>query len=146
MLIFSHGLGASPEQFSRYNRARHLASYGFVVVLPQHPGSDSIQMDNFRQGLASEPFLPSEFVDRPRDISYVLDELERRNQSEFDGRLNLSAVGIGGHSLGGYTALAVAGATLDFDHLERECNLPFAGLNLSLLLQCQAFNPTPPRL
>ncbi|MBE9109340.1 hypothetical protein IQ273_07915, partial [Nodosilinea sp. LEGE 07298] len=46
----------------------------------------------------------------------------------------------------GYTALAVAGAELNFDHLQEVCNAPsepfqnrgFIHLNVSLLLQCQA--------
>jgi predicted dienelactone hydrolase len=138
VVLISHGLGDSPESFTRHARVQHLASHGYVVVVPQHPGSDATHLDNFRRGLARELFLVNEFIDRPKDISYVLDELERLNSPEFEGRLNLEAVGVSGHSFGGYTALAVAGATIDFDHLEQTCNRPFFILNMSLLLQCQA--------
>jgi predicted dienelactone hydrolase len=71
-------------------------------------------------------------------VSYVIDELGRRNQEQFQGRLNLTNVGIAGHSFGGYTALAIAGATIDFEHLQQECNREYGGLNAALLLQCRA--------
>lgn len=70
----------------------------------------------------------------------MLDELERLNPTDFGNRLELTSVGVGGHSFGGYTAFAVAGATLDFDFLAQECSQEFAFLNVSLLLQCQALN------
>lgn len=136
VVIYSHGLSASPENHS--DRLRHLASYGFVVAAPQHIGSDAQHIEDFRRGLSQEIFLTDEFVSRPGDISAVIDELERRNSSEFGGRLDLQQVGVAGHSFGGYAALAVAGAKIDFEHLQQECSQQFAFLNLSLLLQCQA--------
>jgi predicted dienelactone hydrolase len=137
VVIFSHGLGAKPEDFAK--RMKHLASYGYVVALPQHPGSDYQQVQALKQGLSQQVFLTSEFIDRPRDISYVIDELERRNATEFGGQLNLQSVGVSGHSFGGYTALAVAGARIDFDFLEQECNRLLYP-NTSLLLQCRALS------
>jgi predicted dienelactone hydrolase len=136
VVIFSHGLASRPEDFS--DRAEHLASYGYVVALPQHPGSDYTQAQDLIAGYEGEVFKLDEFIDRPRDISYVIDELERRNNSEFGGRLDLEAVGVAGHSFGGYTALAVGGAEIDFDNLNRECNRQVWRGNISLLLQCQA--------
>ena len=38
LVIVSHGLASRPEDFEEI--AQHLASYGFAVALPQHPGSD----------------------------------------------------------------------------------------------------------
>ena len=146
VMVFSHGLSSSPE--ARHRWASHLASHGIVVVLPQHPGSDAQQVANFQAGLSQQVFELQEFIDRPLDITFVLNELERLNPTEFDGRLNLAQVGVGGHSLGGYTALAVAGAELNFPHLEQACdarsspaqNRRFIHLNMSLLLQCQALD------
>lgn len=65
-------------------------------------------------------------------------ELERRNATEFDGRLNLDHVGVLGHSFGGYTAIALAGATFDLDNLKLYCKNDVWEPNLSLLLQCRA--------
>lgn len=136
VLIMSHGLGSKPEDFAK--RAKHLASYGFFVALPQHPGSDTQQVEDLKDGLSGSYFLTSEFIDRPRDISFVIDELERRNQSSFGGRLNLQSVGVAGHSFGGYGALAVGGATIDFEFLQKMCARPFGYIDTSLLLQCRA--------
>jgi predicted dienelactone hydrolase len=138
VMVFSHGLSSSPE--ARRLWATHLASHGIVVVLPQHPGSDAQQVASFQVGLSRDLFEVEEFINRPLDITFVLDELERLNPTEFEGRLNLAQVGVGGHSLGGYTALAVAGAEINFPHLQQACNRRFIHLNISLLLQCQALD------
>lgn len=136
VVVFSHGLGDSPEAYQR--EAEHLASYGFFVAVPQHPGSDSLQKAAFWRGLESNIYEISEFLERPTDITYLLDELESRNASEYEGRLDLENVGMGGHSFGGYTALALAGATIDFESLMENCAQKFEDLNISLLLQCDA--------
>ncbi len=138
VVVISHGLGSQPEDFAQ--RAQHLASYGYVVALPQHIGSDYQQQLALIKGYSRQVFLTDEFINRPLDVSYVLDELERRNAREFDGRLALDRVGVFGHSFGGYTALAIAGATFDFDHLERECAIGRGRLNTALLLQCRALD------
>ncbi|MDJ0716001.1 MAG: alpha/beta hydrolase [Prochloraceae cyanobacterium] len=136
VIVASHGLASNREHYKR--QASHLASHGYLVAVPEHPESNTAQIDQMLQGYSSEIFKLNEFIDRPLDISYVLDELERRNQSEFEGRLNLKEVGMMGHSFGGYTALALAGATIDFNQLEKDCNREVWMPNLSLLLQCQA--------
>jgi predicted dienelactone hydrolase len=136
VVVFSHGLASRPDDFGE--AAEHLASYGYVVALAQHPGSDTIRIKAFLAGFHRNIFDVDEFINRPKDISYTIDELERRNQSEFQGQLNLESVGLAGHSFGGSTAFAIAGAAIDFENLENECNRPFGGLNTSLLLQCRA--------
>ncbi|MEL7038688.1 MAG: alpha/beta hydrolase [Cyanobacteria bacterium J06592_8] len=138
VVIISHGLNSKPEDFA--DKAKHLASYGFFVVLPQHRGSDAQYTEAFRQGEHPNISALDEFINRPLDISYTLDELERRNPIEFEGRLNLERVGIDGHSYGGYTALAVAGAspTPNFAQLERDCQTELGELNTALFLQCRA--------
>ncbi|PZV17414.1 MAG: dienelactone hydrolase [Pseudanabaena sp.] len=136
VVVVSHGFASRPEDFSA--GAEHMASYGYVVVLPQHPGSDKIWINEFKQGLHRNTFDVNEFINRPKDISYTIDELGRRNQSEFQGLLNLESVGVAGHSFGGYTALAIAGAEIDFENLEIDCKKDGQGLNISLLLQCRA--------
>jgi len=134
VIVYSHGLGDDPTSFAA--QAEHLAAYGFVVAVPQHPGSDASQLEAFQAGLSDRIYLVSDFVDRPADVSYVLDYLTERNGAEFAGRLDLDSVGVGGHSFGGYTALALAGATLNFDYLAQQCDQQYQFFNISLLLQC----------
>jgi predicted dienelactone hydrolase len=136
VIIFSHGLASRPEDFSK--RGEHLASHGYVVVLPRHPGSDLIYLQETLEGYSSDIFDINEFTNRPLDISFIIDELEKRNRPEFGGRLDLQQVGIAGHSFGGYTALALAGARIDFENLQGACNSGDWDPNLSLLLQCRA--------
>lgn len=140
VIVISHGVGSDSGNFEYL--ANHLASYGFAVIVPNHPGSDAKQLRSLLDGRASEAAKPQEFVDRPLDVKHVLDELEMRNKSDsrFKGRLNLQQVGVIGQSFGGYTALALAGAKINFQQLGKDCTKQALKdtWNLSLLLQCQA--------
>ena len=138
VIVFSHGLASRPEDYAQ--GLERLASYGFVVVAPQHPGSDSIWAKEVLEGYHRDAFDLNDFINRPKDISFVIDELERRNASQFQNRLDLQNVGMGGHSFGGYTALAIAGAKIDFDHLKKECDRLYSGVNVALLLECRALD------
>ena len=143
VVVLSHGLGSNREDFA--DVAKHFASYGFAVALPEHLGSNFDLQQAVLTGRASEVFHVSEFVDRPKDVSFLLDELERRNQTEWQNQLDLQHVAVGGHSFGGYTALVLGGATADFAHLQQSCNerILLDALNPSLLLQCRALEASP---
>ncbi len=139
IVVISHGLGSGRAAFKYF--AEHLASHGFVVAVPEHPGSSDRQISALLDGKADDVSNPKEFLDRPLDVSYLLDELSRLNQTDerFKGRLNLTQVGVMGQSFGGYTALALVGAKINFESLQKACDKSFSqSLNLSLLLQCQA--------
>ncbi|MCC5614632.1 alpha/beta hydrolase [Nostoc sp. CHAB 5836] len=140
VIVISHGLGLDSSNFQYL--ATHLASYGFAVAVPNHPGSDAKQLRSLLNKRAIEIAEPGEFKDRPLDVTYILNQLEKDNQSDsrFKGRLNLQQVGVLGQSLGGYTALALAGAKINFEQLKQDCQ-PAAlqnTWNMSLLLQCRA--------
>ncbi|MBE9052372.1 alpha/beta hydrolase [Nostocales cyanobacterium LEGE 11386] len=140
VIVISHGLGTDSSNFQYL--ATYLASHGLAVVVPNHPGSDAKQLQSSLHEQASEVIEPDEFLDRPLDVKYVLNQLEKSNQydSRFRGRLNLQQVGVFGQSLGGYTALALAGAKINFEQLEQDCQ-PEAlqkSWNMSLLFQCRA--------
>ena len=143
VVIFSHGLNSKPADYAK--KAKHLASYGFLVLMPQHIGSDEIYGEEFKEGYYPDLSDVNEFINRPLDITYTIDELERRNQSEFEGRLDVENIGIFGHSYGGYTALAIAGATPapNFEQLERDCAREILLLDTALLLECRALKLEP---
>lgn len=132
VIVISHGLGNNRETFVYL--AQHLASYGFAVAVPEHPGSNADRLQEVISGFAREPAPPREFIDRPLDVKDLLNELQRI----YRGRLNLQKVGAIGQSFGGYTALAVAGAKLNFEQIQKDCQLSNDSLNVSLLLQCRA--------
>lgn len=138
LIAVSHGFGSRKENFTFM--AEHLASHGFAVVVPEHVGSDLQYRKEFLQGNLSSALSPLEYLDRPRDISFVLDEMERLNQENPDlaGAINLDNIGVLGASLGGTTVLSLAGATLNPDRLAYDCAAPRLNLNFSQILQCQA--------
>nr|WP_290222014.1 alpha/beta hydrolase [Trichocoleus desertorum] len=138
LIVISHGLGSDRTVFDYL--AKHLASYGFAVALPEHLGSNAGRLQALLSGRSTDVAESFEFVDRPLDVKYLLDELERRSKSDplMRGRLNLQQVGVVGQSFGGYTALSLVGATLNFEELEQNCVRINESLNLSLLLQCRA--------
>ncbi len=140
VVVISHGLGSDRTSFAYL--AEYLASYGFVVAVPEHPGSNTKQLQALLAGTEAQVTSPREFIDRPLDVKYLLDELTRRSQSDpaYKGRLNLQQVGVVGQSFGGYTALALAGAPINFAQLQKNCPPSENSLNLSLLLQCLAIS------
>lgn len=137
LVVISHGLGSDRSSYAYL--AAQLASYGFAVAVPEHPGSNASQLQALISGRASQVTEPAEFIDRPLDIKFLLTVLERRSTTDarFIGRLDMQRIGVVGQSFGGYTALALAGANLNFEQLANDC-APNDTLNLSLLLQCRA--------
>ncbi|GAB4464162.1 MAG: alpha/beta hydrolase [Elainellaceae cyanobacterium] len=144
LVVISHGFGAD-RRFLGY-LARHLASYGFAVAALEHPGSNVAWLTEITQGRTrgrhGADLLPTrEFIDRPHDISFLLSELDRLNRHStlLNGRLDTEKTVVIGHSLGGYTALALAGAQLDLPNLREFCNSPErVTLSIADWLQCTA--------
>ena len=140
LIVASHGLAGNREGFDPI--ARHLTSYGYAVATIDHPGSNRRQFEGLLGGVEREIAEPTEFTDRPRDLSYLLDELTRLNGSgALANRFNLEQVGVIGHSFGGYTALVIAGAEMNYDNLRANCDstaFVYSEANTSMLLQCTA--------
>ena len=138
IVIISHGFGDVKESFTFM--AEHLASYGFVAILPDHVGSDLNYRQQFLNGRLNTLLSPMEFINRPQEISFLIDELERLVAASPDwaARLNLERIGVMGDSLGGTTALSLAGAEINYARLASVCGPESFSLNFALYLECRA--------
>lgn len=106
VVLFSHGFAGTRLQ-SRF-LCSHLASHGYIVASPDHAGNTFLDLNIFKATDSAK--------DRPHDLRVVLDKLieeSRDPESALFGRLDGWRCAAVGHSFGGYTALAVAGAWLD---------------------------------
>ncbi|MBE7385896.1 MAG: alpha/beta hydrolase [Leptolyngbya sp. SIO1E4] len=134
VIVISHGVASNRQAFAYL--AKHLASHGYAVAVLDHADTNTEKFERFLTGLEGPPD-PQSLLNRPRDVSALLDALEQTSELQ---RLTLESVGVLGHSLGGYTALAAAGAELQRHQLTEVCGDTVAEqplLNLSMLLQCR---------
>ena len=133
LVVISHGLWDDPRNFEGW--AGHLASHGYTVVLPRHPGSDQSQQRAMLSGKQPPP-KPAELALRPKDVSAVIDAAAK-GQLNLRRPVNTKAVLVAGHSWGATTALQLAGARPTASRLEQLCeDLRHPWRNLSWVLQC----------
>jgi predicted dienelactone hydrolase len=99
LVVMSHGGGGSHLLYRSF--CTHLARNGYVVAMPMHPGDnrDDKSLEGTHQNL----------VNRPRHISLTIDAV--CHDPRFSAAVDADRVAMIGHSMGGYTALAVAGGT-----------------------------------
>lgn len=120
VIYFSHGLGGARLQSTFYTE--HLASWGFVVIAADHPGSTFFDV----RGGETSGILDS-FGYRPLEIMRLMSYSEELNASgDYAGLLDMDNLAVTGHSFGGYTTLAASGAQLNTTSLHEACSLPEA--------------------
>lgn len=109
LILISHGNSGS--ELNHHNLAQSLAQSGYLVAALQHP------RDNWRdRSLASSVTY---FSERPRQVSRVLDALLA--DPEWKDRIPSGRIGAIGHSAGGFTVLALAGAIADPQRVADHC-------------------------
>jgi predicted dienelactone hydrolase len=84
IIVFSHGLGGSREGYEFLGK--HWAGVGYVSVHLQHIGSDdgvwkSVGKLRALGALKKAAADPRNSINRPKDVSLAIDELERMNRS-----------------------------------------------------------------
>jgi predicted dienelactone hydrolase len=115
VVILSHGLGGSKD-ISLHFLAKHLAWAGYICILPTHVGSDQdAYLAGGREAMLKAYANPENLVNRPGDISFIIDRLTggKENDPLLKGRVDAKRIGVAGHSFGAYTALAVGGQTIE---------------------------------
>jgi len=113
LIVFSHGFTGCNTQSVFLMEA--LARAGYLVVAPNHQDSRCGSAHGHGPLRPEEPFRDDSkwsdatYRDRAEDIRIVLDAVLAGKS--FQGvSIDAHRIGIAGHSLGGYTALGVAGA------------------------------------
>ncbi|MEN6624711.1 MAG: dienelactone hydrolase [Candidatus Sumerlaeia bacterium] len=114
VIIFSHGLGGSRDGYEYLGR--HWASHGYISVHPTHIGSDASVLKKggrAMDALARAADDPQNAINRPRDVSSVIDQLTSMTlgAGPLHGKVDIGRIGVAGHSFGANTALAISGQT-----------------------------------
>lgn len=100
LILLSHGSGGNAVNIGWI--AHYLANQGMVVVAPNHPGTTSRD---------STPQQTVKIWQRPDDMSAILDFAGQELVQKL--HIDMDRIGIVGFSLGGHTALGLAGARAD---------------------------------
>lgn len=115
LILLSHGF--SGTELGHSSLAQALARNGYLVAALRHPG------DNWQDRSLLEKSPERYFDERPRQASRVIDAIladpawKARIATDSEGPL----VGALGHSAGGYTVLALAGARPDLSRMRKHC-------------------------
>ncbi len=111
VVVFSHGIHLCANQSRFITEA--IATAGYLVIAPNHADANC----SFNREARDEPSPAAasgaasndaDYADRAHDIRAALDALAADPQ--LFPRADLSRVALAGHSLGGYTVLAMGGA------------------------------------
>ena len=144
LIVLSHGTGGS--ELGHTGLAQALAQAGYLVAALRHPG------DNWQDATMLKQNPARYFDQRPRQASRVIDALladpqwRDRIASDAQGPRG----GAVGHSAGGYTVLALAGAQPDLGRIGAHCQANaladpvFCGMSAGLPGAASAQTPTDP--
>ncbi len=108
LVLLSHGLFGNARNQAWLAQA--LTQKGYMVAAIDHPGTTTFQRD---------PDQRRALWERPRDVSRTLDQVLKLEG--FGAAIDQSRIYMAGHSLGGFTAVALAGGRYDPDWLGRFC-------------------------
>jgi len=108
LVVLSHGYGGSWRNLSWL--AGELATKGYVVAATDHPGTTTFDQSKVQA---------AKLWERPRDLSRLIDAVlaDKDLGARIDGK-RIAAIG---HSLGGWTVAAIAGARVDSERFREDC-------------------------
>src|SRR6267154_917759 len=143
LVLLEHGSGVVPATYTIL--AEELASQGFVVAATNHPPDSLIAVFPDGHEIKAKPYWPVNADRRTQgiaigrfdedvlivDVRFVLDKIQEMNSTDtfWHGHIDMSKIGIVGHSMGGTTA---AMATKEERRISAGVNLDgstFPGMN-----------------
>jgi len=142
IIVFSHGAGGSQNCCDALTR--HWASHGYFTLQPTHEDSTSQRKNsneedvNFLRAVRDALKKPELWESRPKDVSFLLNSLPALQERipGLVGRLDTAHIGVGGHSMGAFTADAIAGARVDLPN-HPETSFADSRVKAALLLSPQ---------
>lgn len=108
LLVLSHGMFGNARNQAWL--AADLTARGYVVAAIDHPGTSTFQRD---------PDHRRELWERPHDISRTIDSV--MSSPEIGKMIDPNRIFMAGHSLGGFTAVALAGGRYDPERVDADC-------------------------
>jgi predicted dienelactone hydrolase len=120
VIVFSPAAGASARSYD--SLARFWATRGFAVLVPgraEAAGSPATDADAARELAADASPDPRVWETSVRDVAFVA-AATGAIETRVDGlKLDESRLGVGGQSFGAFTAMLLAGTTVDVSKKER---------------------------
>lgn len=110
LVIISHGYRGNWRNQNWL--ATGLAQQGYIVASIDHPGTTSFD---------HSATAAAKWWERPGDLSRLLDWLLK--DSKYQRQIDKTSITAIGHSLGGWTVMALAGAQFDREQLKQECQV-----------------------
>lgn len=108
LIVLSHGMFDNAMNQSWL--AAKLSRVGYIVAAIHHPGTSTWMRDKDQR---------RELWERPHDVSRVIDYLTQ--SSGFKDQIDPTRIYMAGHSLGGFTAVALAGGRYNAVRLDKMC-------------------------
>jgi predicted dienelactone hydrolase len=109
LVVLSHGAGGNAANLGWLSAK--LVAQGYIVAVPNHPGSTSGD---------SAPETNAKAWERPLDMTALLSALETANG--WQRLIDQSDITAMGFSMGGYTALALGGARVEKETFAKYCD------------------------
>lgn len=116
LIVFSHGYGGTPAAYQSFLTA--WAAHGYVIVAPEHADAGAIGRGGFRTQMRTMLQViadPDALAARVSDVKLCIDNIPmiERQVPDLAGRIDRTAIAVGGHSFGAETAMGIAGASYD---------------------------------
>ena len=110
LIVYSHGLRGSMDTYDPLIKT--WVSHGYICIQPNHADSYQYFKGNLRAAFQINASTFTNWSQRPQEMSMVLDRIREIEQHVpgLSAKIDLSRIGMGGHSYGAHTSSLLAGA------------------------------------